>query len=166
GDGLELGDVLALRYRGLAVDHVGGREERRLLPVGADRDPADRDVTLVEEVLHKRRPRGLDHLHFDAKRLCGGLDQIDVEAFVTAFRPLVAEGLVIARRADAQLAALDDVVESRARRHLRESQRGRQHAGENETDETAKHGSSLENLSLSATAAEAAADCTAGTAGR
>jgi hypothetical protein len=97
--------------------------------------PADGDVALVDEVLHQRRPRGLDHHHFDAERLGGRLDEIDVEAFVPAVRPLQAERLVVARRADSQLAALDHLVEARGRRRLRERGRSLQHTGDDETDE-------------------------------
>jgi hypothetical protein len=75
---------------------------------------AQRDIEIVGlKVLHQLRPGGVDEFDLDAERLAQRFRHVDVKA--GEFRcglVEIGEGAIVARHADPQRAALDDVVEA------------------------------------------------------
>jgi len=85
-----------------------------------NRYAAHRDIEIVGlKILHQLRPGGRDVLNLDAERVAQRLRHVDVEA--TKFRSRLIERRerqIVARHADAQRAAFDDVVEAGRGRRL------------------------------------------------
>ncbi len=114
-DGFQIGEALAIGFSDqgtLAEREIRVGQAHDFLALERAGDPRHRDVVApLAKPGDETRPTRLDEPHLDAERFTERVRGIDVDAFERSIGATQAEGPVVARSADVDVAALDDRVE-------------------------------------------------------